>query len=129
MHIFVLKEILNMIKNHVIMIINALVLIVVGVWGYFSSGSATALIAPAIGLVLFILSFPTKKENNVAAHIAVGLTLIASVMFLVMFLIIGIRRGNAMVIGMGVVTFVCLDLYILNFILRKKQKEAANSIK
>lgn len=114
-----------MIKNHVIMIINALILIVVGVWGYFSSGSATALIAPAIGLILFILSFPTKKENNVAAHIAVGLTLVASVMFL----IIGLRRGNAMVIGMGVVTFVCLDLYILNFILRKKQKEAANSIK
>ncbi len=109
-----------MIKNHVIMIINALVLIAVGVWGYFSSGSPTALIAPAIGLVLFILSFPTKKDNHLAAHIAVGLTLVATVTFL----IIGIRRGNAMVIGMGVVTFVCLDLYILNFILRKKQREA-----
>ncbi len=109
-----------MIKNHVIMIINAVILIAGGVWGFYSSGSPTALIATAIGLILFILSFPTKKENNVAAHIAVVLTLIASVMFL----IIGIRRGNAMVIGMGVVTFLCFDLYILNFVLRKKQREA-----
>ncbi|MEO8512092.1 MAG: TMEM14 family protein [Ignavibacteria bacterium] len=109
-----------MIKNHVVMIINAVILIVVGIWGYFTSGSPTALIAPAIGLVLFALAFPTRKENHTAAHIAVGLTLVAAVVFL----IIGIRRGNAMVIGMGVVTFICLDLYILNFILRKKQREA-----
>ncbi len=109
-----------MLKNHIIMIINAVILIVGGIYGYFTSGSPTALIAPAIGLVLFGLSFPTKKDNNVAAHIAVGLTLVASVMFLV----IGIRRGNAMVIGMGVITFICLDLYIMNFILRKRQREA-----
>lgn len=109
-----------MIKNHVVMIINALILIAVGVWGYFTSGSPTALIAPAIGLVLLILAFPAKKDNHTAAHIAVGLTLVAAVTFL----IIGIRRGNAMVIGMGVVTFICFDLYILNFILRKKQRDA-----
>ena len=42
-----------MIKNHVVMIINALVLIAGGVIGYFSSGSPTALIAPAIGVILF----------------------------------------------------------------------------
>lgn len=109
-----------MIKNHVIMIINAVILIAAGVWGYFSSGSPTALIAPAIGVLLFILSFPTKKDNHTAAHIAVGLTLVASITFL----IIGIRRGNATVIGMGVITFICFDLYILNFILRKKQRDA-----
>ena len=108
-----------MIKNHIIMIVNAVVLIVLGVYGYFTSGSPTALIAPAIGLILFVLSFPTKKENNTAAHIAVALTLIASIAFIV----IGFRRGNAMVIGMGIFTFVCFDLYVLNFILRKKQKE------
>lgn len=109
-----------MIKNHIIMIINAAILIVIGFYGYYTSGSPTALIAPAIGIILFGLSFPTKKDNNVAAHIAVGLTLVASIVFLV----IGIRRGNAMVIAMGVVTFICLDLYIMNFILRKRQREA-----
>jgi len=96
--------------------INAVILIALGVYGYFTSGSPTALIAPAIGLVLFGLSFPTKKDNHVAAHIAVGLTLIAAVTFI----IIGIRRANPMVIAMGVITFLCFDIYILNFILRKR---------
>lgn len=105
-----------MIQNHIIMIINAVILIALGVYGYFTSGSPTALIAPAIGLVLFGLSFPTKKDNHIAAHIAVGLTLIAAVTFI----IIGIRRANPMVIAMGVITFLCFDIYILNFILRKR---------
>ncbi len=109
-----------MIQNHVVMMFNAVILIALGIYGYFTSGSPTALIAPAIGLVLFALSFPTKKENNVAAHIAVGLTLVAAITFI----IIGIRRANVMVIVMGVITFVCFDVYILNFILRKKKREA-----
>ncbi|MBN8583602.1 MAG: hypothetical protein J0M37_00795 [Ignavibacteria bacterium] len=105
-----------MIQNHIIMMINAVILIALGIYGYFTSGSPTALIAPAIGLVLFGLSFPTKKDNHIAAHIAVGLTLIAAVTFI----IIGIRRANPMVIAMGVITFLCFDIYILNFILRKR---------
>lgn len=112
-----------MIKNYTIMRINALVLIAGGVYGYFISGSPTALIAPGVGIILLALSFPVKNENHVMAHIAVALTLISSVTFI----IIGIRRGNALVIGMGVITFICLDLYLLNFILRKKQREAENS--
>jgi Ca2+/Na+ antiporter len=108
-----------MIKNHVIMIFNAAILIIIGIYGYFSSGSPTALIAPAIGLILLGLSFPTKNEKHIAAHIAVILTLIASAAFL----IIGIRRGNALVITMGIITFICFDLYVLNFILRKRQRE------
>lgn len=110
-----------MIKNHTILLINAIVLIALGVYGYFSSGSPTALIAPAIGAVLLGLSFPVKNENRTASHIAVGLTLIASIAFI----IIGIRRGNAMVIGMGIFSFLCFDMYVLNFLLRKKKNNSA----
>ena len=110
-----------MIKNHIIMVVNAVVLIALGIFGYFSSGSPTALIAPAIGVILLALSIPVKKDNHVAGHIAVGLTLVASIAFIM----IGIRRGNAMVIGMGIFSFLCFDMYILNFILRKKKKNAA----
>ncbi|MBZ0203378.1 MAG: hypothetical protein IT281_09575 [Ignavibacteria bacterium] len=110
-----------MIKNHVVMIINAFVLIALGVYGYITSGSPTALIAPGIGVILLALSIPTKNENHTMAHIGVALTLISAVTFI----IIGIRRGNAMVIGIGVFTFICFDAYVLNFILRKKQREAA----
>ena len=108
-----------MIKNHIIMIINAIVLIAAGVYGYITSGSPTALIAPGIGIILLALAFPTKNENHTMAHIGVALTLISAITFI----IIGIRRGNAMVIGMGIITFICFDLYVLNFILRKKQRE------
>ncbi len=65
------------------MIANAIVLIGLGVFGYFISGSPTALIAPGIGLILLILSFPVKNENKTAAHIAVAVTLIAAIMFFV----------------------------------------------
>jgi hypothetical protein len=33
-----------------------------------------------------------------------------------------------MVIGMGVITFLCFDLYILNFILRKKKNQADKTV-
>lgn len=109
-----------MIKNHIIMAVNAIILIALGVYGYITSGSPTALIAPAIGVVLLAMVIPVKNENHKVAHIAVALTLIAAVTFI----IVGIKRENAMVIGMGIITFVCFDLYILNFILRKKNRQA-----
>lgn len=112
-----------MIKNHVLMIINAVILIAGGVVGFIMSGSPTALIATGIGAVLFALSFPTKKENHTMAHIGVILTFIAAVAFIM----IGINRGNAMVIGMGIISFIIFDLYVLNFILRKKQREAGKN--
>jgi hypothetical protein len=113
-----------MIKNHVIMSVNALILIVAGVYGYFTSGSATALIAPGIGIILLAMVYPVMKENRTVAHIGVILTLIASITFI----IVGIRRANPMVIGMGVITFLCFDLYILNFILRKKKNQADKTV-
>ena len=108
-----------MIKNHLIMMVNAIILIALGVYGYIVSGSPTALIAPGVGIILLALAIPTKNGNKTIAHIAVALTLVASITFL----IVGIRRGNALVIAMGVISFICFDFYILNFILRKKQKE------
>lgn len=109
-----------MIKNHIVMAINAIILIALGVYGYITSGSPTALIAPGIGIILLAMVFPVKNENHKVAHIAVALTLIAAITFI----IVGIRRENPMVIGMGIITFVCFDLYVLNFILRKKNKQA-----
>ncbi len=82
------------------MIVNAVVLIALGVYGFITSGSPTALIAPAIGLILFGLAFPVKNENKTAAHIAVGLTMIATIMFFVT----GFLRGNMIVLIMAVFT-------------------------
>jgi Ca2+/Na+ antiporter len=110
-------------KNHQIMIANALILIVTGLIGYISSGSPTALIADGIGVILLILSFPTKNDNAVVAHIAVVLTLITAVMFW----IVGFNRANNMILVMAAVTSLAFVFYILNFIKRKKEREAKNT--
>jgi len=102
-----------------IMIANAIVLIGLGVFGYFISGSPTALIAPGIGLILLILSFPVKNENKTAAHIAVALTLIAAIMFFVT----GIMRSNMIVIIMAIFTAMALFMYIMDFMKRKQERE------
>jgi len=104
-----------------VMMTNAFVLIVLGVYGYISSGSPTALIAPGIGVILFILAFFVKKENRTATHIAVVLTLIASIMFIV----IGINRGNNIVLIMAVFSVLALVMYIMDFVRRKKERENA----
>lgn len=104
-----------------VMATNAAVLIILGIYGYFVSGSATALIAPGIGVILFLLSFPVKKDNKTAAHIGVILTLISTVMFF----FIGLKRSNLIVLVMAVFTLLALVFYIMDFMKRKKEREAA----
>jgi hypothetical protein len=106
-------------KNHQIMFANAAILIVMGLIGFIQSGSPTALIADGVGIILFILAFPVKKENHIAAHIAVVLTLITAVTFF----IVGLKRSNIMIIVMAVVTLIVLILYIMSFVKRKKERQ------
>lgn len=102
-----------------VMSTNAIVLVVLGVYGYFLSGSPTAFIAPAIGVVLFLLSLSVKKDNKTAAHIGVGLTLIS----VIMFIVIGLRRQNLIVLVMAVFTLLALVFYVMDFLKRKKERE------
>jgi uncharacterized membrane protein (UPF0136 family) len=108
-------------KNHLIMQVNAVLLIVTGIAGYLSSGSPTSLIADGVGIILLILSFPVKKENSTAAHIAVILTLLAAVMF---WGVAFSRPEHKLVILMAALTTIALVLYIISFIDRKKVREA-----
>ncbi len=65
-------------KAHTASLINAVLLIVLPLWGYFSSEtpSNTALIPVSIGVVLLAMNYGVKKENKIIAHIAVLLTLL-----------------------------------------------------
>jgi len=114
-----------MVPNHIIMIANAIILIALGVAGYFGSEvkSMTAFIGPAIGIILFILAFPAKKENHIAAHIAVGITGISAVVILAR----GISSGNAVILIMGVATVTAFIFYIANFFIRRKMREESKS--
>lgn len=66
---------------HTASMINALVLIAMGAWGYFANESRppTALIPVFFGVILLVLNKGIKYENKVVAHIAVVLTLIVLV--------------------------------------------------
>ena len=110
-------------NNFQVMIFNAVLLIALGIYGYtLPPHSPTALIAPAIGAILLILAFPVKKENHIAAHIAVGLTGLTFVVFIV----IGIMRMNTLIILMAIVSMLATVFYISDFLKRKAEREKAN---
>ena len=57
-------------------LLNATILISMGLWGYFESESKaiTALIPVIIGIILLLVNKGVKNENKVLAHVAVLLT-------------------------------------------------------
>lgn len=65
-------------KSYTANLINSVVLVGLGLWGYFGSDtpSPTALIPVYAGVVLFVLGLWIKKENKTISHIVVVLTLL-----------------------------------------------------
>jgi hypothetical protein len=65
-------------KAHVASLMNAVILIGFGLWGYLGSEtpSKTALIPVVIGALLLSLYKGVKSENKIVAHMAVLLTLL-----------------------------------------------------
>ena len=57
-------------------LVNAILLITMGGWGYFESGSPTSLIPVVIGVLLVLLNKGIKTQNKVVAHIVVLVTLL-----------------------------------------------------
>jgi hypothetical protein len=82
-------------KKHIFNLINALVLISLGLWGYFASTnpSFTALIPVGIGFLLALLHYGVSRENKLQAHIAVVLTLLVLI-GLIKPLLGSIERGQ-----------------------------------
>jgi len=64
------------VRPNIISLINAALLIGLGSWGYIDSGreAFTALIPVFVGIILVVINPGVKKENKIAAHIAVLLT-------------------------------------------------------
>jgi hypothetical protein len=63
-------------KPYIMNLINAITLITLGSWAYFSSDtpSVTALIPVIAGVILLLITPGFKKGNRVLAHLAVVLT-------------------------------------------------------
>ena len=84
-------------KPHFVNLINALVLVVLGSWGYLSKDAPTALIPVFIGGILWLQTDKMKAGDKTAVHIAVGLTVLA-----VLALFMPLRREANMGDTMGV---------------------------
>tara|TARA_B100001094_G_scaffold215831_1_gene209931 strand:- start:659 stop:1009 length:351 start_codon:yes stop_codon:yes gene_type:complete len=114
-------------KAHTISLINSLILITMGLWGYFESDSrpVTALIPVIVGFILLAINSGVKKENKVIAHIAVLLTLLI-VIGLIMPFLGSIERGN--VIGIFRVSLMiftsvlAMIAFIRSFIAARKSR-------
>ena len=115
-------------KPYIANLLNSIVLIVMGLWAYFSSESpsVTALIPVIFGGIL-LLSHPwMKKENKVAAHIVVGLTLLILVALIAKPLMSALDSGNNLAIfriGLMILTsIIALITFVRSFINARKSK-------
>ena len=108
-------------KAHTASLINALILVGFGLWAYLGSEtpSKTALIPVVFGAVILSLYKGVQKENKIAAHIAVLLTLVI-LAGLVKPLTASIGRNDGLAIArvavMVLSTIVALAFFIKSFV-------------
>lgn len=67
----------------IIHLINSIILVIFGLWGYFVGGSATAFIPVIFGIILGILYPGVKKKSFIPSHIAVVLTLLVLIALII----------------------------------------------
>ena len=114
-------------KANTVSLINSLVLVFMGLWGYFESDSRpiTALIPVIVGVILLLINNGVKKENKIAAHVAVLLTLLIIIGLVKPFLgaldrgnIAGIIRVSAMILT----SLWAMITFVQSFISARKSK-------
>lgn len=118
-------------KAHIASLLNSVVLIGFGLWGYLGSEtpSKTALIPVVFGVLILSLYKGVKKEDKIVAHIAVLLTLLI-LGGLVKPLIASIGREDGLAImrvsAMMATTGIALAAFIKSFVdVRRARKLAA----
>ena len=84
-------------------LLNALSLILLGIWGYLETKSGTALIPAGFGVTLLFCHSGLKNQNKIIAHVAVLLTLLILVALVFMRLEKSIESG-----GMGLVRVILM---------------------
>jgi hypothetical protein len=111
-------------------VLNGLMLIAMGLWGYLSEDAATrsmtALIAPAFGVALLLMTSGVRKENKVIAHVAVTFTLLILIMLVAMPLRARIADGDTMgiirVVLMIATSLFAMVTFVQSFIAARKAR-------
>ena len=111
-----------------ISLLNALVLIVLGLCGYLlpEDPSKTALIPVAFGVILLACNPGVRKHNKAIAHVAVLVTLLI-LLGLAMPLMGAIKRSDGAAIGrvsvMLITTVLSMFVFVRSFIDARKAKQ------
>ena len=118
-------------KPYIVSLLNAIVLISIGSWGYIGSESpsVTALIPVAIGVVLLLLNPWLKKENKIIAHIVVLLTFVILIGLFKPLMGAVDRDSTISIVRVSVMmlfTVIALITFIRNFINVRKLREIEN---
>ncbi|MBI9069569.1 MAG: hypothetical protein JEZ09_19895 [Salinivirgaceae bacterium] len=110
-------------KAYIASLVNAIVLISFGLWGYYGSESSsmTAFIPVAFGTIFLVLNKGVKNENKLIAHIVVILTLLV-VIGLIKPFVGAIQRADSMSIFRVIAMILTSVWAMLTFI--KSFKEA-----
>ncbi len=107
-------------------LINSTSLILIGLWGYLSVLSITALIPVAFGIGLILCDSGLKNHNKLIAHIAVSLTLIILLALIGMRLPKSIEDGGiglVRVILMISTSVLAMVYFVKSFIDARKAKQ------
>ena len=114
-------------KASISSLLNAIILISMGLWGYFESESKaiTALIPVIIGTILLLVNKGVKNENKALAHVAVLLTFLI-LLGLIKRLLGAFERENAYaiirVLFMIISSLWAMISFIKSFISARKNK-------
>ena len=101
---------------HTASLVNAIILIVIGGWGYLeSTESATPLIPVGIGVVLVLLNKGVKDQNKVIAHIAVLVTLLSFANVMPLNSALEDGRSNAV---LRVIIMLCSSVYAMVYFIK-----------
>jgi hypothetical protein len=100
-------------------VLNSIVLISLGLWGYLDVQAPTALIPVGFGVILLLCTIGLKKENKIIAHVAVLLTLVILVALVGMRLPKSLDSGGVglfRVIAMIATSVLSMVAFVLSFI-------------
>lgn len=113
-----------MVHPYIINTVNALVLIVAGLIGYFANPAKppTALIAPFFGLLLLACTYHLRKHNRFVFHTVTALTLLVGLL-VVMRIEMDMfewNRRNILLVVMGLSCFIAAVVYVGTFIKERR---------
>lgn len=118
-------------KANSISLINALILILFGSWGYIDSGmeAFTALIPVFVGIILVAVNKGVQKENKIAAHVAVLLTFLILIGLFRPFFSSLERSDTNATLRVGIMiasTIFAMVGFVRSFIAARKSRKSKN---